>query len=110
MNTSRFDTALAKPAHEGTILAMGVLPPGVKAPFGHAWGYLEAHQAMEGHQHPTEEVYMFQQGKGVVVVGDEEKAVQPGEVVEIPPDAYHTVRNDSDAPLLWFALWWDPIP
>ncbi|MHB1296850.1 MAG: cupin domain-containing protein [Anaerolineae bacterium] len=109
MNISHFDPAQAAPAHAGTILAMDVLPRGMKAPFGHAWGYLEAHHAMEGHRHPSAEVYVFIDGEGVVIVGEEQQAVSAGEVIEIPVDAYHTVRNDSDAPLLWFALWWAPI-
>ena len=109
MNITRFDQAKAKPAHNGTILAMEVLPAGVKAPFEHAWGYLEPHQAMEGHRHPTAEVYFFHQGQGVVVVGDEQQPVSPGDVVEIPPNAYHTVQNPSDGELYWFALWWPPL-
>ncbi len=109
MHVSRFDRERARPAHNGTILAMDVLPEGVKGPFGHAWGYLAPHREMEGHTHSTEEVYFFHRGRGTVIVGDEERPVSPGEVVAIPPDAYHTVRNDSDGELLWFALWWEPI-
>ena len=109
MNTSRFDKTRATSAHAGTILAMGALPAGVQAPFGHAWGYLAGRGEMEGHRHPTEEIYFFHTGQGIVIVGEEEKPVSPGEVVEIPPDTYHTVRNDSEGELLWFALWWDPI-
>lgn len=109
MNVSRFEKEKAKPAHNGTILAMPVLPAGVKSPFHHAWGHLGPHAGMEGHRHPTEEIYFFHQGRGVVVVGNEERPTSPGDVVEIPPDAYHTVRNDSDSELLWFALWWEPI-
>jgi mannose-6-phosphate isomerase-like protein (cupin superfamily) len=109
MNITRFSKNKAEPAHSGTILAMDVLPPGVKAPFRHAWGFLEAGKDMEGHTHPTEEIYFFHKGHGAVVVGDEECPVEAGDVVEIPPDAYHTVRNTSDGELYWFALWWDPI-
>ncbi len=109
MKVSRFDPNLARPAHEGTILAMPVLPEGIEAPFSHAWGYLKPGGAMDGHAHPTEEIYFFHRGEGTVVVGSEEHPVRAGDVVEIPPDAYHTVRNPSAGDLLWFALWWDPI-
>jgi mannose-6-phosphate isomerase-like protein (cupin superfamily) len=109
MNVSSFERNKASAAHNGTILAMDVLPAGVKAPFRHAWGFLGPHAGMEGHTHPTEEVYFFHKGQGVVVVGKEERAVAPGEWVEIPPDVFHTVRNDSDGELLWFALWWPPL-
>ena len=109
MKFARFEKEKANPAHGGTILAMDVLPSGVEAPFGHAWGYLPAGDEMEGHRHPTEEVYFFFRGTGTVVIDDEERAMEPGEVVHIPPDAYHTVRNDSAGELYWFALWWEPM-
>lgn len=109
MNVSRFRAQEAGPAHNDTILAMDVLPQGVKAPFRHAWGYLSHRGEMEGHSHPTEEIYFFHRGTGTVIVGDEEHPATPGLVVEIPPDTYHTVRNDSDDELLWFALWWEPV-
>lgn len=109
MNTSRFDLRQSQPAHGGTILAMPVLPEGVRAPFQHAWGHLRAGGAMEPHSHPAHEVYFFHQGEGIVVVGEEQRYVGAGEVVEIPPDTEHTVRNHSDGDLLWFALWWPPL-
>ncbi|MHB1319681.1 MAG: cupin domain-containing protein [Anaerolineae bacterium] len=109
MNVSRFEKTLATPGHSGTILAMDVLPPGMRAPFQHAWGHLEPHCTMEGHSHTNAEVYFFHSGTGTVIVGDEQAPVSPGLVVEIPSDTWHTVRNDSDGELLWFALWWPPI-
>jgi len=110
MNIARFDKAKAQPAHNGTILSMAVLPPGVRAPFHHAWGYLAGPGEMEGHRHPTHEVYFFHRGKGIVVIGEEEAPVCAGDVVEIPANAFHTVRNTSEDELLWFALWWEPLP
>ncbi len=107
MNRTRFDPGTAQRAHAGTILASGVLPEGVKAPFEHAWGYLDGPGEMERHSHHKEEVYFFFAGHGYVVVGEERQPVGPGDVVEIPPDALHTVGNESDAQLLWAALWWD---
>ncbi len=109
MNVSRFDPANAYPSHNGTILAMDVLPSGMKAPFQHAWGHLQPGCTMEGHSHANAEIYFFHSGTGMVIVGDEESPVSPGLVVEIPSNAWHTVRNDSDGELLWFALWWPPV-
>jgi len=103
----RFQKSAANPAHEGTILAMDVLPEGVEAPFEHAWGYLDPHREMAGHEHPTQEIYFFHRGTGTVMVGDEEATVREGDCVDIPANSYHTVRNDSDEPLTWFALWWE---
>jgi methionyl-tRNA synthetase len=64
---------------------------------------------MDGHSHTNAEIYFFHSGTGTVIVGDEEAPVSPGLVVEIPSDTWHTVRNDSDGELLWFALWWPPV-
>ena len=106
MNISRFDKNTAVGGHNDTILASDVLPEGMTAPFGHAWGYLENGGAMEGHSHPTTEVYFVFAGSGTVAVGDEKAKVSCGDVIEIPPDAYHTMICDENATLLWCALWW----
>ncbi len=109
MRTSRFDLRQAKPAHDGTILSMPVLPDGVRAPFAHAWGYLQAGGAMEAHSHRAHEIYFFHKGDGIVEIGDEQRYIGPGDVVEIPPDVTHAVRNRSDGELLWLAFWWPPL-
>ena len=103
---SRFDPEHAKKAHGGTILASGVLPEGLKAPFDHAWGYLNGPGEMEPHQHHTEEVYIFTHGNGYVVVDGVRYAVGPGDVAYIPPDAMHSVVNEEDGILQWAAYWW----
>lgn len=107
MNRTRFDPSTAQLAHADTILASGVLPEGVCAPFDHAWGYLAGPGEMEIHSHHKEEVYFFFQGEGYVMVDGEKQPVACGDVVEVPPDAMHTVGNEKDSPLLWAALWWN---
>ena len=106
MKISKFDKSTAAGGHNDTILASEVLPKGMTAPFGHAWGYLENGGEMEGHTHPTHEVYFVFAGSGTVVVGDERAKVSCGDVIEIPPDAYHTMICDENATFLWAALWW----
>ena len=106
MNRSRFETGTAKRAHENTILASAVLPAGFDAPFSHAWGYMDTPGEMEVHSHHNQEVYIFIQGEGLVMVGDETQPVGPGDVIHIPPDAPHTVISEKNAPLLWAAFWW----
>ena len=88
-------------AHAGTILAGVVLPEGLRSPFDHEWGYLNGPGAMEPHTHHKEEVYIFTKGNGFVVVDG------PGDVAYIPPDALHSVVNESDGELEWAAFWWD---
>ena len=106
MNISKFNKNTAVESHNGTILASEVLPKGMAAPFDHAWGYLENGNEMEGHSHKTNEVYFVFAGAGTVVVGDERAKVSCGDVIEIPPNAYHTMICDANATLLWAALWW----
>lgn len=103
---TRFNPETAHLAHEDTILASGVLPGGMKAPFDHAWGYLDKAGAMDAHRHRSEEIYLFFKGEGFVSLDGERIAVIPGDVVRVPPDALHTVINEQDAPLLWAAFWW----
>ena len=106
---SGFNKEAASKAHNGTILAHGVLPRGMKAPFGDAWGYLEGKSVMEEHAHPTDEIYLVFKGKGFCHVNGERFAVEPGDVVEIPLDAVHTMECEEGNTLLWAAFWWDHI-
>ena len=106
INISRFDKNTAVGGHNDTILASEVLPKGMTSPFGHAWGYLENGGEMEGHSHPTNEVYFVFSGSGTVVVGNEKMKVSCGDVIEIPPNAYHTMICEENAVFLWAALWW----
>jgi mannose-6-phosphate isomerase-like protein (cupin superfamily) len=109
MNVARFSKELAQPAHNGTILAMPVLPEGMKAPFWHSWGYVEQGGAIEGHTHPADEVYFIYRGEGTITVGEEERAVSEGDMIAIPGNAFHALRNSGAGSLQWFALWWPPI-
>ncbi len=102
----RFNKETAPEGHNGSILAGTVLPEGMNAPFGHAWGYLEGRSAMEGHAHPTEEIYMILTGKGICGIDGEQFTVAPGDAVLIPPNAYHTMECAEGDTLLWAAFWW----
>ena len=101
-----FDPRFGEKAHQDTILAGPVLPAGLKAPFEHAWGYLDKPGEMEYHKHPKEEIYFFFKGEGCVRIDGEEFPVAPGDVVRIPVDAMHTVINRKEQELLWAAFWW----
>jgi len=109
ISIQRFDKEKAFESHQGTILAMDVLPEGVKAPFSHAYGYLEDGNMMEIHKHPTQEIYIVYSGAGFVMVGDEKQAVQPGDVIYIPPNENHTMIAQPSGTFLWAAFWWPAI-
>ncbi len=107
MNIQRFTRERAQAAHNGTILASAFVPEGMTAPFGSAWGYMEPGKAMEAHRHPTQEIYVVISGRGVVTVDQEQAEVGPGDVIDIPPDADHTIAAAGPDPLLWAAMWWE---
>jgi mannose-6-phosphate isomerase-like protein (cupin superfamily) len=106
MNIQRFIKEKASLGHSGTILASAFLPEGIKAPFEGAWGYLENRAAMEAHAHGTHEIYVVICGQGIMQIGQEERPVGPGDVIDIPPNAMHTIYTEDGGPLLWAALWW----
>jgi len=43
------------------------------------------------HEHPTHEWYFVMSGRGTMTVGDEDRAVGPGDLVYIPPDTVHSL-------------------
>lgn len=62
-------------------------------------------QSTRGHRHAgQEEVYLFVQGYGKMIVGnetDEPFDVSPGDIVLIPDGAFHRVINDSEMNLVF---------
>jgi len=62
-------------------------------------------QQTRGHRHAgQEEVYIFVQGYGKMIVGnetDEPFAVSPGDIVLIPDGAFHRVINDGEMNLVF---------
>ncbi len=56
------------------------------------------------HEHPWEhEVYVLE-GEGVVVGGDVEKRIGPGDVIFIPPNERHQLRNVGAGTLKFLCL------
>lgn len=107
----KFDPATAFSAHEGTILAAPVIPPEMKAPFKHQYGYLMNGGAMAGHAHPTDEIYIVLSGSGYIILGGKNRLLKAGDVVAVPHDVWHTMlcTDNDEAPFLWAALWWEPV-
>ncbi len=105
MQITRFDKATATPAH-GAMLAAAALPPGADTPFGHAYGYLEAGQAMELDRHTHPEVYLLCDGEGIMEVGGERAEMHPGDTVYIPGDVPHRMFATAARHCLFVALWW----
>ena len=54
----------------------------------------EVKESTESHSHPEiEQIYIIRSGKGLIVVGDEERIVEKDEVIYIPPGAQHGIRR-----------------
>jgi mannose-6-phosphate isomerase-like protein (cupin superfamily) len=109
MNINRFDKAKADAGHGGTVAGHGIISGDLAVPFQHWFTYLEKDGVMEGHSHPTDEIYVVVEGNGIVHVGDEKNNVTAGDVVEIPANVWHTMENQSGKPLQWIALWWEVV-
>jgi mannose-6-phosphate isomerase-like protein (cupin superfamily) len=68
-------------------LAEATVPPGAET---------------EAHFHPrTEEIYYVLRGRGLMILGDERKAVGPGDGIMIPPGIPHRIRNIGEGPLVF---------
>lgn len=48
----------------------------------------------------SEEIYLVASGTGRLLLGEEERAVAPGDCVVIPPGTVHRLRADPGAPLV----------
>jgi quercetin dioxygenase-like cupin family protein len=51
------------------------------------------------HRHPCGEVFVVYEGRGVYTVGDNEIVAEPGDIVVVPPDTWHSFRAEGDVPL-----------
>jgi quercetin dioxygenase-like cupin family protein len=66
---------------------------------------VEAGGAVAPHSHHTHEYYYVLSGRGIMVIGGEEREVVPGDFIHIPPDEEHSLRTASDtAPLRAFVF------
>lgn len=56
----------------------------------------------ENHYHPkTEEIYYILSGVGRICVDGEERAINPGDAVMLPPGCSHQTWNTGSAPLVF---------
>ncbi len=53
------------------------------------------------HSHAPEQVYVVVKGRGKMKVGDEERVVEAGDLIHIPPDTLHGIENPSDEVLTY---------
>jgi quercetin dioxygenase-like cupin family protein len=57
------------------------------------------------HSHPTHEFYYVTSGRGIMTIDGEDRPVNQGDLVHIPPDKVHSLRPVSDhAPIHCFCF------
>ena len=66
-------------------------------------------QAVHAHA-DSEQTYVIVRGSGVMILGEEERAVGPGTLVFIPPKTPHAIRNDGQEPLVYVSATSPPFP
>ena len=79
---------VAGPASDNAVnqsLAEASVPPGAST--------------AEHYHRTTEEIYFFTHGAGRMRLGEDERAVGPGDTVVIPPGVKHKLWNDGNEPL-----------
>ncbi len=79
-------------------------------PFGSVFGSVPAHTVSKRHAHQDGEMFIVLAGKAVVVLGDEERELEPGGVVYLSPFGYHEIRNESDEAFDIVSIYWEHIP
>ena len=107
MDVRSIDQIQALPMHHGTVPVWWLVQPR-EMKEATSGGYLELAAefevapggAVHPHSHHTHEYYYVLNGRGVMIIGGEERDVVPGDFVYIPPDVEHSIRTKSDtAPL-----------
>jgi quercetin dioxygenase-like cupin family protein len=64
--------------------------------------------SLDAHHHAPLEVYFVTEGHGTLLIGAEQRAVRAGDVVYIPGNCVHGIKNTSDEVLK--LVWVFPTP
>jgi len=68
------------------------------------WVECEPGSQQDLHAHPeSEQAYVIVAGHGTMIVGDEERAVEAGTLVYIPPRTDHAIRATGDDRLVYIS-------
>jgi len=69
------------------------------------YAWLEKGKQLEIHSHPDgEEFYLFLEGKGEMLVGNQWSAVEKDDFVTVPKGNNHSVRNNNDQNLVFITI------
>ena len=91
--------------HKETVAVRRILSTEMKTISFLDWDLLEPGATISPHPHPfLEEIYVIIKGKGSIRLGSEEKAVDDGSVVYIPPGTIHSLRNAGKEPITFLCV------
>ncbi|MFJ3613288.1 class I tRNA ligase family protein [Streptomyces hydrogenans] len=79
-------------------------------PFGSVFGSVPGHTVSKRHAHQDGEMFIVLAGRAVVLLGDEERELGPGQVCYLSPFGFHEIRNDHDEPFDIVSVYWEHIP
>ena len=93
-------------AGDDTILKEVLHPDndGIELAYSIAFAKIEASKASLPHRLKHSETYIFLKGNGRIYINDEEKAVQQGDIVYVPPMANQYVENNGDSDLEFYCI------
>jgi mannose-6-phosphate isomerase-like protein (cupin superfamily) len=85
--------------------------PGVVDPlWGSAIASVRPNEATSPHSHDEEETFIILNGNGVIAVDGQSSAVQRGDVIYLPRNSHHTIRNTSASdPLEFLTIFWGSV-
>lgn len=63
------------------------------------WVTVDAGAAQVPHSHEPEQVYVVVAGTGRMLLGDEERDVEAGDLVHVPSGTRHGIANTGDEPI-----------
>ena len=98
--------------HNGTTPVWYLMPPGTmrEATGGGSLELVNEFEitgggAVDPHTHPTHEFYYVLYGRGTMVIGQESREISQGDLVDLPPNAVHSLGAASDpAPIRCFCF------
>ncbi len=76
----------------------------IDLPYSIAHAYLPSGEKSLWHTLDNTEVYIILKGKGIIFIGDEQKDVEKGDVIVVPPLARQSVSNIGEEILEFFCI------
>ncbi len=100
---SHIESFLAK---DKTILKEVLHPAndGIDLPYSIAHAYLPPGQQSLWHTLDNTEVYIILKGKGIIFINDEQKDIEAGDLIVVPPLAKQSVSNIGEEMLEFFCI------